>query len=192
MNFLAHLHIAEHCESSALGNLLGDFVKGNPDNQFSSEIAQGIKLHRFVDSYTDSHELVREARLMFQGKQRRFSGIALDMFWDHCLAANWHHYHKMALSKFCEQQQTIIHNESPKPLLPERFTQVTGAMWQGRWMESYQDLDNIEYALQRMSTRTPRMGELANCFSTLDSHYDELVKVFNTMYPDVLNAARRF
>ena len=120
MNFLAHLHIAEHCESSALGNLLGDFVKGNPDNQFSSEIVQGIKLHRFVDSYTDSHELVREARLMFQGKQRRFSGIALDMFWDHCLAANWHHYHQMALSKFCERQQNSHGFRAKLPIHKER------------------------------------------------------------------------
>lgn len=28
MNFLAHLHIAKHCNSNLAGNLLGDFVKG--------------------------------------------------------------------------------------------------------------------------------------------------------------------
>jgi acyl carrier protein phosphodiesterase len=191
MNYLAHLHIADHCNSNALGNLLGDFVKGNPDNQYDNDVVQGIRLHRFVDSYTDSHELVREARQLFAGKQRRFSGIALDMFWDHCLASNWQQYNDHGLRKFCEQQRVLVSREHDVEL-PERFTQVTAAMWQGRWMESYQDLENIEYALQRMSNRSPRMGELANCFNTLDKNYADLVKVFKAMYPDVLNAAQRF
>ncbi|NOI13864.1 ACP phosphodiesterase [Vibrio hepatarius] len=191
MNYLAHLHIADHCNSNALGNLLGDFVKGNPDNQYDNDVVQGIRLHRFVDSYTDSHELVREARQLFAGKQRRFSGIALDMFWDHCLASNWQQYHDYGLRKFCEQQRVLVSREHDAEL-PERFTRVTAAMWQGRWMESYQDLENIEYALQRMSNRSPRMGELANCFNTLDKNYADLVKVFKAMYPDVLNAAQRF
>ncbi|NIY82655.1 ACP phosphodiesterase [Vibrio hepatarius] len=191
MNYLAHLHIADHCDSNALGNLLGDFVKGNPDNQYDNDVVQGIRLHRFVDSYTDSHKLVREARQLFPGKQRRFSGIALDMFWDHCLASNWQQYHDDGLRKFCEQQRVLVAQENDAEL-PERFTRVTAAMWQGRWMESYQDLENIEYALQRMSNRSPRMGELANCFSTLDKNYADLVKVFKAMYPDVLNAAQRF
>lgn len=128
---------------------------------------------------------------MFMGSQRRFSGIALDMFWDHCLAANWHDYHDKRLKTFCDQQRTKV-TRSRSQQLPERFIHVTSAMWEGRWMESYQSIDNIEYALQRMSRRTPRMGELANCFSTLDCHYDELLKVFRLLYPDVLNAARRF
>lgn len=191
MNYLAHLHIADHCNSNALGNLLGDFVKGNPDNHYTNDVVQGIRLHRFVDSYTDSHELVREARQLFAGKQRRFSGIALDMFWDHCLASNWRQYHDYGLRKFCDQQRVLVAQENDAEL-PERFTRVTAAMWQGRWMESYQDLENIEYALQRMSNRSPRMGELANCFSTLDKNYADLVKVFKAMYPDVLNAAQRF
>ncbi len=128
---------------------------------------------------------------MFMGSQRRFSGIALDMFWDHCLAANWRDYHDIRLKAFCDQQRMKV-TRSRSQQLPERFVNVTSAMWEGRWMESYQSIDNIEYALQRMSRRTPRMGELANCFSTLDRHYDELLKVFRLLYPDVLNAARRF
>lgn len=84
MNYLAHLHIAEASDSNLLGNLLGDFVKGNPSEQFSEDIVQGIRLHRWVDAYTDSHEVMILAKALFPSTTRRFSPIALDMFWDHC------------------------------------------------------------------------------------------------------------
>lgn len=72
MNYLAHLHIAQHCESSMLGNLLGDFVKGNPEHRYSADIVQGIKLHRFVDTTTDSHALMLKAKEYFPGKSQHF------------------------------------------------------------------------------------------------------------------------
>ncbi|MCG9681065.1 ACP phosphodiesterase [Vibrio sp. Isolate23] len=191
MNYLAHLHIAQHCQSSLLGNLLGDFVKGNPAHWYSPRIVQGIKLHRFVDSTTDSHALMRQARQYFGGKSRRFSGIALDMFWDHCLASEWPRYHKHRLKDFCDDAERVVRIESPE-VLPERFVIVSQAMWQGRWLESYQELENIEYALQRMSTRSPRMGELSRCFATLEQRYQPLKEIFHCLYPEILNAAKRF
>lgn len=87
MNYLAHLHIADHCQSSLLGNLLGDFVKGDPDSQYGAPIASGIRLHRLVDAYTDSHPVMQHAKQCFSSDTRRFAPIALDMFWDHCLAS---------------------------------------------------------------------------------------------------------
>ncbi|MFA0070425.1 ACP phosphodiesterase, partial [Vibrio breoganii] len=38
MNFLAHLHIAQHCKSNLAGNLLGDFVKGDPNKHYSTSL----------------------------------------------------------------------------------------------------------------------------------------------------------
>ena len=59
MNYLAHLHIAEHTQTSFLGNFLGDFIKGNPEGQFNPGVVSGIRLHRFVDSYIDGHPLIK-------------------------------------------------------------------------------------------------------------------------------------
>ena len=52
MNFLAHLHIASTTGTRFAGNFLSDFVKGNLDGQFNTDIVQGIRLHRFVGSYS--------------------------------------------------------------------------------------------------------------------------------------------
>lgn len=232
MNYLAHLHIADHCQSSLLGNLLGDFVKGDPDSQYVAPIARGIRLHRLVDAYTDSHPVIQHAKQCFSADTRRFAPIALDMFWDHCLASQWDHYHDLSLSRFVRQahqrvtrEQAITFaeatefsedtnfsedtkfseacafseastvsatNTSPQPIaLPERFNRVSGAMWQGGWLESYAELSNIEFALQRMSQRSVRMGKLAYCFDGLSRHYSRLTELFTVLYPDVLEKAKR-
>ncbi|WP_420848114.1 ACP phosphodiesterase, partial [Photobacterium sanctipauli] len=97
MNFLAHLHLAEQCNSHLAGNLLADFVRGDPYQQYPKHVADGIKLHRFVDSYIDSLPEVRECRQLFVPETRRVSGIALDITWDHFLARHWAQYHPSPL-----------------------------------------------------------------------------------------------
>lgn len=42
MNFLAHLHIAKHCNSNLAGNLLGDFVKGDPNKHYSDSFLTAL------------------------------------------------------------------------------------------------------------------------------------------------------
>ena len=191
MNFLAHLHIAQHCQSSLLGNLLGDFVKGDPAKHYSAMLVNGIRLHRFVDSYTDSAQDIQSARALFPQGYRRFSGIALDVFWDHCLATHWAQYHALSLREFCLESETIIKHTSSEPL-SDRFLLVSENMWRGRWLESYQDLDNIKYALNRMSERSSRMGPLAQCFPYLQNNYDELNQIFASFYPRLLRVSQDF
>lgn len=189
MNYLAHLHIAEASDSNLLGNLLGDFVKGNPSEQFSEDIVQGIRLHRWVDAYTDSHEVMILAKALFPLTTRRFSPIALDMFWDHCLAKHWQRFHSQTLRQFvldAEKKVKIDHSSS----LPERYMMVSVKMWQGRWLESYADFENIHFALQRMSLRRERMKPLAECYVSLEDSYQELESLFFSLYPQVLEKAK--
>ncbi len=190
MNFLAHLHIAEHSQSSLLGNLLGDFVKGDPQGKFDDQIVQGVRLHRFVDAYTDSHQLILQSKQLFPNGHRRFAGIALDMFWDHCLARDWQNYHDLTLKDFCDYAEQTVNGTQAS--LPEAFVRTNSLMWKGRWLESYRELDNIEYALQRMSLRSSRMGKLAECYPYLEQNYASLNQVFSTLYPQILNASKRF
>ncbi len=191
MNFLAHLHIAEQSDSSLLGNLLGDFVKGDPDKQFSQLVVNGIRLHRWVDSYTDRHPLMLESKVLFPDSTRRFSPIALDMLWDHFLAKHWQEFHSLPLKDFVDNaHKQIQHHHALETDLPERYLMVTEKMWQGRWLESYSDLDNIEFTLQRMSQRSIRMKPLAECYQSFVEHYSIFSEVFFELYPDVLDKAK--
>ncbi|CAM4094914.1 acyl carrier protein phosphodiesterase [Vibrio neonatus] len=191
MNFLGHLHLAHVSNSSLLGNLLGDFVRGNPQRHYPPKVTHGIRLHRFIDSYTDSHPAIVAIKPLF-GERRRFSPIALDVFWDHCLVRHWDKFHQHSLTQFCEHAEQLTHpkfiHSAPDIILPERYQKVVTSMWDGGWIYSYQDLDNIGFALSRMSLRSVRMAPLADCFATLQQHYQTLDQVFLDFYPEVIEA----
>ena len=191
MNYLAHLHIAEQTQSSFLGNFLGDFIKGNPEGRFNEKIESGIRLHRFVDSYTDHHPLIKSLKPLFLGEYRRFSPIALDMFWDHCLAKHWLDFNKQPLSSFTLQAQATINSEKKELVqpLPERFEKVSQLVWKGQWFEHYREIKNIDFALQRIASRRTRMAPLVGTFTTLAEHYDLLTDAFFELYPDILRVA---
>lgn len=191
MNFLAHLHIADHCNSHLMGNLLGDFVKGDPSKQYQTDISNGIKLHRFVDRITDHHDLVEECKPHFTGVARRFAPIALDMFWDHCLAKHWRTFSPQSLDSFVRYAYCEV-NKQISDDLPPRFLMLHSRMWSGGWLQSYQDLENIEFALHRMSQRSPRMADLTTTFEVLDNEYEQLEAKFAALYQDVLRQSAEY
>lgn len=191
MNFLAHLHIADHCNSHLMGNLLGDFVKGDPSKQYKTDISNGIKLHRFVDRITDHHALVEECKPHFTGVARRFAPIALDMFWDHCLAKHWRTFSPQSLNSFVRYAYSEV-NKQISDDLPPRFLMLHSRMWSGGWLQSYQDLENIEFALHRMSQRSPRMADLTTTFEVLDNEYEQLEAKFAALYQDVLRQSAEY
>jgi acyl carrier protein phosphodiesterase len=194
MNFLAHLHIASVTNTSFVGNFLGDFVKGDPDGQFNADIVQGIRVHRFIDSYTDQHEIVRSLKGLFPEPLRRFSPITLDMFWDHCLAKHWQEFAATSLVDFCQHAQRRIEAErrGEENSLPPRFEKVSQLAWQNRWFERYAELETITLGLQRIASRSPRMAPLADTSQTLQGNYQLLSEQFFILYPDVLEKAGAF
>ncbi|GAM58447.1 acyl carrier protein phosphodiesterase [Vibrio ishigakensis] len=190
MNFLAHLHIADVSNTSLVGNLLGDFVRGDPTGKYQEDWVEGIRIHRFVDSYTDNHPDIKAILPLF-GQQRRFAPIALDVHWDHCLITHWDRFHSKGFKQFCRSVSSHTHPKHVSGDLPERYSRVVSSMWDGEWFESYRDMDNIGYALMRMSKRSPRMAPLALCHQHLVEHYDELEQVFLRFYPELIEAVSK-
>lgn len=190
MNFLAHLHLADHCQSHLAGNLLADFVRGDPYRYYSADVAAGIKLHRFVDSYIDSQPEVRAWRRAFPPHIRRVSGIALDMIWDHYLARHWQRYHDLPLPVFVKQARKEVEGFNGNE--PEHYRQMTQRMWQQEWLIEYQQVASIHQALERMAIRRPKLSSLAACPPFLAGHYLELEHSFYILYPRLMEASQAF
>ncbi len=189
MNFLAHLHLATLARSSLAGNLLADFVRGNPDEQWSPEVAAGIWMHRRVDAMTDGLPEVRIAREWFRPQTRRVSPITLDVVWDHFLSRHWPRIcPDQPLAQFVARAEAAITPILPQA--PERFVNLNRYLWPERWLERYADMAFIARVLNGMANRRPKLAALRDSWQDLDDHYEALERLFWQFYPRMMALAR--
>ncbi|GAA3880719.1 ACP phosphodiesterase [Gibbsiella dentisursi] len=189
MNFLAHLHLAQLAESSLLGNLLADFVRGNPAGDYPAAVVGGIMLHRRIDVLTDSLPQVKACRRYFSPEHRRVAPITLDVVWDHFLARHWQQIEPaISLAHFSQaaRRQIVPH----LPHTPARFQNLNHYLWQERWLERYAELPFIANVLAGMAKRRPRLAALAGSFHDVERHYHQLETHFWQFYPQMMQMAK--
>lgn len=109
MNFLAHLWLAGDDEGLRLGALLGDFVRGNlGDSQLPEPVRAGMLLHRFVDQLIDGLPEATALRDRFEPPFRRYSGIIIDLAFDHELALRWDEFSAVPLQQFDREVRSLV------------------------------------------------------------------------------------
>jgi acyl carrier protein phosphodiesterase len=86
MNYLAHAYLSFEITDITIGNMISDFVKGKQKLDYPIAIQQGIMLHRFIDSFTDSHAVTRQAKSFFKEAYGLYAGPLVDVVYDHFLA----------------------------------------------------------------------------------------------------------
>ena len=188
MNYLAHLHLGGQLPAQLLGSLYGDFVKGRLQGQFSPQIESAIQLHRSIDRFTDSHPLVGEALSRFSLTRRRYAGIVLDVFFDHCLARDWRLYADQPLEQFTADVYRVLSLEQQ---LPERLAKIAPHMVANDWLGSYQEFEVLEQVLRGISRRLTKPEELAGAMQELRRLYEPLSEDFRLFYPQLQDFAQR-
>lgn len=188
MNYLAHLYLADRTGTSFAGSLMGDVVRGPLEGRLPPTIEQGIRLHRRVDSYTDSHPAVRTAKARLKPPYRRYAGILLDVFFDHCLARHWPQFHAEPLERFVGRAHRTLLREGLELAHPG-FVLRLSYMRSRKLLLSYRDLDGVEHALQGLSTRLSRRNPLATGLDALRPEYAALEDDFQLFFPDLVGYA---
>lgn len=191
MNYLAHLFLADNNAHSLLGNLMGDFVKGNVKGKYPSTISNGILMHREVDKFTDSHSVVELSKKRVNTERRRYAGILVDVFYDHFLAINWHQYSKISLDEQIDEWMCTI-GESEFDLIPERMLVVLDKIKNQRLLQSYQTENGIALILERISGRIRFQNDLADGIQDFKSCYEQLNDDFNVFFPELLEHVKTF
>src|SRR5215831_14344940 len=103
VNWLAHLYLSEPNPAFRIGNLLPDLVPVSALSGLSPDILRGVKQHRRIDAFTDTHPVVRQSISRVTPDFRRFGGILIDIFYDHFLARDWRNYSPLPLPAFAEE-----------------------------------------------------------------------------------------
>ncbi len=190
MNFLAHFYLSGSSPSLLIGNYLGDFVKGKQYLNYEPPIAKGILLHREIDSFTDGHAVVHQSKTRLVPKYGHYSGVIVDMFYDHMLAVNWEKYSSVSLPRFADFSYKVLHRGVT--LLPDKALRALQHMSKHNWLVHYAELDGIANALQGMARRTKFESKMEQSVEELKKHYDMFEKEFNTYFPLLIEHARAF
>jgi acyl carrier protein phosphodiesterase len=189
MNYLAHAYLSDTNEESIIGNLLGDFVKGNPDLHYKGEVLKWIRIHRKIDSFTDSHSIFRSSKRLISHQRRRYSGIIIDICFDHFLAKNWPRYSSEELPVFIERVYSIL--DRNKSILPERLKSILPRLISEDWFHSYKSLEGVDSTLNRMSKRFKKDNSLAGSVDEIARNYSELESNFFSFFPELITFVKQ-
>ena len=192
MNYLAHAWLARHSDEAILGALLGDFVFGQSTLQeWPPAIREEIVRHRRIDQYTDAHPAVAEARGLFDAAGlRRYAGIVLDVYFDHCLARGWARWNDAPLGDFTARVYRVLHDHRDE--LPTRLQAIAPRMAAHDWLGSYADRASVDHAVHGIATRLSRNGDkLVACLDVLRVRETDVDIAFEAFFPDLVHAAAR-
>jgi acyl carrier protein phosphodiesterase len=190
MNFLAHGYLSRHSESLILGNFIGDFVKGRQMDHYRADIIQGIVMHRKIDEFTDSHPIFLQSKNRIREKYRHYTGVIIDIFYDHFLARGWNAYSDEPLPVFCERIYEIINRNFD--LLPESARQMIPWMVKYNWLLNYSTIEGIDKSLKGLARRTPFKSGMEMASLDLEEQYNEFSADFTAFFPELVKFTRSF
>lgn len=181
MNYLAHIHLSGNNKKLMIGNFIADAVKGNKLENYETEIQNGIKLHRAIDHFTDTHEIVKESKKKLWERYRHYNAVIIDIYYDHFLAKNWLNYHKTELHLFVDDSYNTL--QENYEILPEGIQFMLTHMVKNNWLLNYQYIKGIDKVMQGMSRRASFDSGMEHSTDELIEHYDQFAYEFESFYP---------
>lgn len=165
-----------------LGNLLGDFVKGNKFNRIDERLHNGILLHRKIDLFIDNHPAVLDLSRHLYPLLPKVSGISIDIIFDHLLAKNWGSFHNQELNLFLGD---FFHfAQSKTEYLPSNYMMLLNRLWEKKMLHQYVDIDTIDKIATHIQTRLSFETNLHDTKSVYLTHESLFKEVFYTFMED--------
>ena len=189
LNYLAHIFLSGNDHQLQIGNFIGDFVKGSKYTTYPDRIQKGIILHRKIDSFTDSHVIVKETILLLRPTFGRYSGIITDMYFDYFLAVNFQTYStQKSLNLFAFKFYfSAFLNYNHLPFKVKRF--IFHFISSNR-LSRYASLDGLRSSLVIMAGyRIPALDPDRTIAYLIENH-DELEHKFHQFFPDIIKYAK--
>ena len=137
MNYLAHAHLSFGDAQVLTGNMISDYVKGKAQFSYPENIQTGIRLHRAIDDFTDTHPSTKAIMGLFRPQYRLYSGAFTDVVYDYFLANDKDEFiNSQALMDFT--QVTYQQLEQQQSHFPPKFKMAFPYMISQNWLYHYQ------------------------------------------------------
>jgi acyl carrier protein phosphodiesterase len=188
VNYLAHAYLSFGKPEIAVGNMISDFVKGKKKLEYSLAIQRGIALHRAIDTFTDSHDLTRRAKMLFRADYGLYSGPLVDVAYDHFLARDpvaWAAPDEDAVAGRLKafSQKTYDQLDGWQSVFPERFARMFPYMRTQDWLYHYRYREGIFNSFAGLVRRAAYMPDSAAACRIFEDRYEELGECYRAFFP---------
>lgn len=188
MNFLAHFVLSFHHREILLGQFIADAVKGSQYTNYPPQVANGILLHRYIDSSTDGAEALHSLRQELRPLVGLYAPVWIDLLLDHILARDFTSVTGLQLSDFAEECLSLLEDQSE--LIPDKLVPALKAMSTYRWLEGYAHRDGIEGSVRGMAKRIKEGNRLLPALPHLEALIIHSETSFYAHFPRLLTECR--
>ena len=189
MNFLAHSYLS-FSEEQLVGNMIADFVKNRDVAHLPESIQKGIKLHRAIDTFTDAHPLIHEAKAPFRSLVRLYSGAFVDVAFDYFLANDTTENSQREWQEHSQRVYAVLRRY--EEFLPEVFKKVLDKMQQDDWLYNYRNEWGIEYSFRNVVNKAQFLDKTTNVFPAFLANKDFLREKYEIFFPEIKSFAQDF
>ncbi len=183
MNFLAHIYLSGDNPLITIGNFMADGIKGRRYEKQPKDIQIGILLHREIDTFTDAHPTVRLSTKRLHKNYSHYSGVIVDILYDHFLAKNWSQYSNTPLDLYVANFYDSL--KTNFELLPLRIQKMMPYMIADNWLLSYAQIDGIQKVLNGMNHRTNNISGMNSATNELQEFYDDFEDEFTIFFEEL-------
>ncbi|KAF2517538.1 DUF479 domain-containing protein [Flavobacterium salilacus subsp. salilacus] len=185
MNFLAHIYLSGDNDLLKIGNFMADGIHGKAPKSLPADVQKGIVLHRLIDTYTDAHPIFRQSTKRLHPIYHHYSGVIIDIFYDHFLAKNWSNYHSETLHDYTQYFYKLLQDNYS--ILTEKTKGMIPYMIKQDWLGSYATIEGIGGILQQMDRRTKDKSGMTKSVNELQEYYSEFEEEFTKYFEAVRN-----
>ncbi len=184
MNYLAHIYLSQEIKELTIGNFIADSIKGNKFQHFPKKIKDGIILHRALDTFTDKHPIVRKSTHRLFPAYSHYSGVVVDILYDHFLAKNWNEYSEVPLFEYTQNFYDLL--KENYEILPLRVQQFLPYMIQDNWLYNYATIEGIGKILYQMDHRTKNRSKMQFATKELELYYPLFEAEFKAFFNEII------
>ena len=189
MNYLAHIYLSGTNDLLKIGNFMADSIKGHDYEKFDSEIKKGILLHRHIDSFTDMHPIYRQSKHRLHEKYGHYSGVIMDILYDHFLAKNWSKYSDEKLEDYANDFYQLLQDNYE--ILTERIKGMMPYMIARNWFVSYATIAGLEMILFQMDYKTKHRANMQEAIVELQDFYTEFESEFFLFFEELIISCKQ-
>lgn len=184
MNYLAHIYLSGDNELVTIGNFMADGIKGKNYKKYNIDIQKGILLHREIDTFTDANPIVRKSTKRLHKRYGHYSGVIVDILYDHYLAKNWHGYSNIPLDKYIQGFYSSLDRHIN--VLPPRILKMMPHLIADNWLKSYATIEGIQRVFNGMNKRLKNIDNMNEATNELEAFYEEFESEFTAFFAELI------